>query len=138
MILTLQREVANRICSDPGDMSLLALSVQVFGRPYVVGQIPAGAFYPIPKVNSSILRVDIYDNPVIPYEKLDKFFQLIKAGFGQKRKTLRNALAHAIGLRPEKVENLLNALEINPQRRAETLSLVEWRSIVELYAEDQY
>jgi 16S rRNA (adenine1518-N6/adenine1519-N6)-dimethyltransferase len=127
IVLTVQKEVAERICAGPGRMSLLALSVQVYGKPEVVATIPAGAFYPVPKVDSAVVRIDIYPEPVIPGQLLETFFRLAKAGFGQKRKTLRNSLASLLGR--EKAESLLSAAGIDPQRRAETLSLEEWRKI---------
>ncbi len=93
LVLTIQQEVARRICAEPGDMSLLALSVQVYGHPEIMAHIPASAFYPPPNVDSTIIRIDRYPSPLIPSDELEVFFQLIKAGFSQKRKTLRNALA---------------------------------------------
>ena len=91
MVLTVQREVAQRICAVPGEMSLLALSVQVYGHPEIVSRIPAGAFYPAPKVDSAVVRVELYPEPVIPPDFLEPFFRLARAGFNQKRKTLRNS-----------------------------------------------
>jgi 16S rRNA (adenine1518-N6/adenine1519-N6)-dimethyltransferase len=125
-VLTVQKEVAERICASPGKMSLLALSVQVYGKPAIVGQIPAEAFYPSPKVDSAVLRVEIYPQPLIPIPLLGKFFLLIKAGFSQKRKTLRNALSGGLRIAPVEAEQLLTTAGIDPQRRAETLSLEEW------------
>ena len=124
LVLTVQEEVAERICAEPGDMSLLALSVQVYGKTEIAARIPAAAFYPAPTVNSAVVSINIYPEPLIPYPRLDTFFRLAKAGFGQKRKTLRNALS-AIMPR-EKAEQTLLAAGIDPQRRAETLSLIEW------------
>jgi 16S rRNA (adenine1518-N6/adenine1519-N6)-dimethyltransferase len=126
IVLTIQKEVAERICADPGKMSLLALSVQVYGQPHIAARVPAGAFYPAPKVDSSVLVIDIYPAPVIPAELLDTFFLLIKAGFSQKRKKLRNSLSAGMHQSPTEAEKLLRAAEIDPQRRAETLSLDEW------------
>jgi len=134
MILTVQREVAERICAQPGHLSLLALSVQVYGRPYIASHIPAGAFFPPPKVDSAVVRVDIYPQPVIEPRQLDIFFKLIKAGFSQKRKTLRNALAGALGLSLPLVEALLRAAQIDPMRRAETLDLSEWSRLTAEYS----
>ena len=96
IVLTVQLEVAQRICAQAGDMNLLALSVQVYGKPQVVMRIPSGAFYPPPKVDSAVVRIDLYPQPFIPMEHLEIFFALCKAGFGQKRKTLRNSLSHGI------------------------------------------
>ncbi len=131
IVLTVQEEVAARICALPGKMSLLALSVQVYGKPTIHGRIPAGSFLPSPKVDSAILCVEIYRQPVIPIEKLDVFFRVIKAGFSQKRKTLRNALASGLGLPHTSVEQLLLKAKIDPSRRAETLTLEEWGFVIE-------
>lgn len=129
IVLTIQKEVAERICAKPGDLSLLALSVQVYGQPSVVAKIPAGAFHPAPKVDSAILRVDVYDEPLIPNELLGKFFELIKAGFSQKRKTLRNSLSSGLHISAADSESLLKEAGVDPMRRAETLSISEWHSL---------
>ncbi|MGE5223241.1 MAG: 16S rRNA (adenine(1518)-N(6)/adenine(1519)-N(6))-dimethyltransferase RsmA [Omnitrophica WOR_2 bacterium] len=126
MVLTVQREVARRITAEPGDMSLLALSVQVYGQAEIAAAIPAGAFYPAPQVDSAVVRVEMYPQPVIPIDQLNVFFRLAKAGFSQKRKTLRNALSGGLAWSPAKTEDLLVSAGIDPGRRAETLSLQEW------------
>lgn len=129
IVLTIQKEVAIRVCAAPGDMSLLALSVQVYGRPHIAARIPAGAFFPAPKVDSAVLTIDVYPKPLIEAESLDTFFKLIKAGFGQKRKTLRNSLSSGLRLHPTKAAELLTKAEIDPMRRAETLSIEDWRRL---------
>ena len=134
VVLTIQKEVAQRICASPGDMSLLALSVQVYGRPRIAAHIPAEAFFPAPKVDSAVLVVDIYPAALIGEEILDTFFKLSKAGFSQKRKTLRNALASGLHISPAQAANLLARADIDPQRRAETLSIQEWESLSMSYA----
>jgi 16S rRNA (adenine1518-N6/adenine1519-N6)-dimethyltransferase len=133
LTLTVQREVAERITAGPGDMSLLALSVQVYGRPRIAARIPAGAFYPPPKVDSAVIRVELYEQPVIPEERLRVFFRLAKAGFSQKRKMLRNALSAGLAQKPAEAEALLHRAGVDPQRRAETLGLEEWRALVEAF-----
>lgn len=124
--LTIQKEVAERICAAPGEMSLLALSVQVYGKPSIAAKIPAGAFYPAPKVDSAVIRVDLYPEPLIPPGRLEAFFRLAKAGFSQKRKTLRNSLSAGLAIPAPEAANLLTAAGIDPMRRAETLSIEEW------------
>lgn len=133
ILLTVQREIADRICAQPGEMSLLSLSVQVYGNPKRVFRIPAEAFYPAPKVDSAVLLVELYPQPVIPSAMLNDFFTLIKAGFSQKRKTLRNSLSGGLRLASSQVEEILNSAGVDPQRRAETLSLDEWASVVKQY-----
>jgi 16S rRNA (adenine1518-N6/adenine1519-N6)-dimethyltransferase len=134
LVLTVQQEVAKRICALPGEMSLLALSVQVYGHPEIIARIPSGAFYPPPKVDSAILRIDLLPSPLIPAAELDVFFQLIRAGFSQRRKTLRNALAGGLRLAPLVIESMLMDAYINPMRRAETLSISEWRQLTGIYS----
>lgn len=131
LVLTIQKEVARRICEKPGDMSLLALSVQVYGKPRIAAQIPAGAFYPAPNVDSAVLVIDIYPDPLIPVQYLESFFKLIKAGFSQKRKTLRNSLAAGLAISPASAAELLESAGIDPRRRAETLSIREWQRLAE-------
>jgi 16S rRNA (adenine1518-N6/adenine1519-N6)-dimethyltransferase len=137
IVLTVQREVAERITAAPGDMNLLALSVQVYGKPKVTLRIPAGAFYPPPTVDSSVVRIDLYPQPLISPAQLDIFFRLAKAGFGQKRKTLRNSLSAGLNWPVERTAQLLLKSGIDPQRRAETLALQEWKTLVELYAAEE-
>ena len=132
IVLTIQREVAQRICAGPGEMSLLALSVQVYGAPRIAAHIPAGAFFPAPKVDSAVLVVDIYPTPLIEEELRDAFFKLVKAGFSQKRKTLRNSLSSGLRISPAHAMELLTRANIDPQRRAETLSIDEWERLNEL------
>ncbi|OGN92618.1 MAG: ribosomal RNA small subunit methyltransferase A [Chloroflexi bacterium RBG_13_48_10] len=129
LILTLQHEVAKRICAIPGDMSLLALSVQVYGHPEIMAHIPANAFYPPPKVDSAVLRIHLYQSPLIPAAEMDTFFHLIKAGFSQKRKTLRNSLSAGLRLSPSETEGMLQDADIDPMRRAETLAIPEWHKL---------
>ena len=128
LTLTLQKEVAQRICAAAGEMSLLALSVQLYGQPKIAAHLPAQAFYPIPKVDSAVIRVELFAEPRIA--DTATFFLLAKAGFSQKRKTLRNALSGGLRLSPQQAGQLLLAAGIDPNRRAETLSLTEWGELV--------
>ena len=136
IVLTIQKEVAERICAGDGKMSLLALSVQVYGEPEIVAKIPASAFHPIPKVDSAILRIHIHKEPLIPPELLGVFFKLVKAGFGQKRKTLRNSLSSGLQISAADAESLLIASNIDPMRRAETLTMDEWKNISSVYTKN--
>lgn len=131
LILTVQKEVAERICALTGNLSLLALSVQVYGKPKIATKIPAGAFYPAPKVDSAVVRIDLFAEPLIETRKLDSFFRLIKAGFSQKRKTLRNALSAGMAWNKDETEQFLTNAGIVAQRRAQTLSLEEWKKMVD-------
>jgi 16S rRNA (adenine1518-N6/adenine1519-N6)-dimethyltransferase len=132
LVLTVQREVAERICAAPGEMSLLALSVQVYGKPHVAARIPAGAFYPPPKVDSSVVCIELYPQPQVSSPRIRIFFQLAKAGFSQRRKTLRNSLAGGMRWTSQQAEEVLLQAGIDPKRRAETLSIAEWGKLAEL------
>ena len=133
IVLTIQREVAERICAEPGDLSLLALSVQVYGEPRIAARIPAEAFFPNPNVASAVLCVDIFPSPRVGQDLIGLFFKLTKAGFSQKRKMLRNSLSAGLHISPAQAEELLLRAGIAPRRRAETLSIEEWQSLIEKY-----
>jgi 16S rRNA (adenine1518-N6/adenine1519-N6)-dimethyltransferase len=137
LALTVQNEVAERICAAPGSMSLLALSVQVYGAPHIAARIPAGAFYPPPKVDSAVIRVDRYSQSLIPPHRLNDFFRLAKAGFSQKRKTLRNALAGGMRWDKEQAATILKAAGIDPMRRAETLGLEDWKDLTDVMVDEE-
>lgn len=130
VILTIQKEVAQRILARDGKMSLLSLSVFVFGEPEIAGTIPAGSFFPAPDVDSAVLRIRLHPEPLIPPSQLDQFFKLTHAGFGQKRKTLRNSLSAGLNLPASETEARLLEAGIEPSRRAETLSIAEWTSLI--------
>jgi 16S rRNA (adenine1518-N6/adenine1519-N6)-dimethyltransferase len=129
VVLTVQREVAERVVAQPGGMNLLALSVQLYGEPEIVASIPAGAFYPVPKVDSAVLRIDIHREPRIEPNLISQVFKLAKAGFGQKRKKLRNALAGGLGVAPVHVEAWLREAQIPPSSRAQELSIEAWEML---------
>jgi len=130
-VVTVQKEVAQRILALPGEMSLLSVSVRLYARPELVSYIPAGAFFPPPEVDSAVVKLEILPEPLIPEEEEPGFFSLVRAGFGGKRKTLRNALRRGLGLPSEEVEELLREAGISPERRAETLSIEEWLKLWE-------
>ncbi|MDY0126015.1 MAG: 16S rRNA (adenine(1518)-N(6)/adenine(1519)-N(6))-dimethyltransferase RsmA [Anaerolineaceae bacterium] len=133
VVLTVQKEVAERVLAKDGKMSLLSLSVQVFGQVSMAGVIPAGSFLPAPEVDSAVLKVELYPEPLIPFEQQQAFFRLAHAGFGQKRKTLRNSLSAGLVLSGSEVEKILTNTGIDPQRRAETLTIVEWKRLTEAW-----
>ncbi|RLD01943.1 MAG: ribosomal RNA small subunit methyltransferase A [Chloroflexi bacterium] len=133
IILTIQYEVARRVCAESGKLSLLALSVQMYGKPRLVMRIPAGAFYPPPKVDSAVIKIDLHPDPLLPDPQREIFFQLIKAGFLHKRKTLRNSISKGLGWSPDQAAELLLSGGIDPLRRAETLSIPEWLELTSVY-----
>lgn len=126
MVVMVQKEVGKTIVAGPGDLSLLAVSVQFYGRPSIVARVPARSFYPPPKVDSVILRVDVYDRPPVDVPGARAFFDTVRAGFSAPRKQLRNSVAQGLGVGTGEAAGLLQRAGIDPIRRAETLSLEEW------------
>jgi len=126
VVVTVQKEVAQRMVAKPGEMSLLAISVQFYGQPTLAHHIPAGAFYPVPKVDSAVVRIDTFAQPPLAVADIDYFFRVVKAGFGQKRKQLRNSLAAGLNKPTAEIVETMARAKIDPTRRAETLSLEEW------------
>lgn len=125
IVLIIQKEVAERICAKPPKASILSISVQFYGTPKIVGNIKKTKFWPIPKVDSAILKIsDIGRNKFNVDEK--RFFQIVRAGFHFKRKTLANNLAKGLEKSKEEVVKILWEIGIDPKRRAETLSIEEW------------
>lgn len=126
VVLTIQREVAERITAGPGEMSLLALSVQVYGEPEIRGYIHRDAFYPAPDVDSAVLRIAMRVQPMWGPALDEWAFTLARAGFAQRRKQLKNALAIGLGVPVGETSSWLREAGIDPARRAQTLTLEEW------------
>lgn len=133
LVLTVQREVAERMVAGPPRMSLLALGVQFYCTAQIVVRIPAGAFYPTPKVDSAVVRLARREQPVTPGLAAAAFFRVARAGFSQPRKQLRNSLAAGLGLAPPEAERWLSGAGIDPRRRAETLTLEEWGALAQAW-----
>lgn len=129
IVVLVQKEVAERICAQPGDLSLLAVSVQYYAEPTLVHHVPAGAFYPPPKVDSAVLRLDVRPEPAVAEIAPEAFFGIVRAGFSQKRKQLANTLSAGLHRPKADIIALLNRVGIDPKRRAETLTLAEWGSL---------
>ncbi|HRA66665.1 MAG TPA: rRNA adenine dimethyltransferase family protein [Caldilinea sp.] len=130
-VLMVQWEVAQRICAAPGDLSILAVSVQYYAQPHIVQRVPAEAFKPRPKVDSAILRLQMHAQPTVAIAP-ELFFKVVRAGFSQKRKQLHNSLAAGLNLDKAAVHQWLNEAGVTPTRRAETLSLAEWEALCRL------
>lgn len=126
LVVMVQWEVAQRIVAAPGNLSLLGVSVQFYGRPQIVARVPADAFYPAPKVDSAILRVDVYPQVSLTPAERNRFFRIVQAGFSERRKQLHNSLAHGLHRKNEEMHAWLAAANIAASRRAETLSIEEW------------
>ena len=145
LVLTVQREVAERLAAAPPKMSLLAVSVQYYGSVKLVGAVKAGAFWPRPEVNSAIIRIDVEERYLSRSagfltggeagkqgsrgEADEAFFRVVRAGFSQKRKQLKNNL-RGLGLSHEAIAAALAKAGVDGQRRAETLTVAEWEKLV--------
>ncbi|MBI2845755.1 MAG: ribosomal RNA small subunit methyltransferase A [Chloroflexi bacterium] len=134
MVLTMQREVAERIVAPPGEMSILAVSVQFYSQPRIVTRVPRGAFYPPPKVTSAVVRIEVDKNAWPKVGDRDEFFRLVRAGFAQRRKYLRNSLGHELRIAGEEAAGLLAASGLAEKVRAQDLRVGDW---VKLYGEWQ-
>jgi 16S rRNA (adenine1518-N6/adenine1519-N6)-dimethyltransferase len=134
MVLMVQKEVAQRICAKPGQMSILAVSVQFYAQPEIISIVPKTSFYPQPEVDSAVIR--IIPKKDLPKINTDKFFGLIKAGFSAKRKFLISNLSRELSARGGsafggKIENcklkiLFDQIKFNQKLRAENLSVDDW------------
>ena len=130
--LLMQKEVTQRVCAKPNDMSILAVAIQSEFAATEGIFVAASMFTPPPKVDSLVLHLEKLAKPLVPAAARDDFMRIVKAGFSAKRKTLRNTFSSGLHLEKSAVEEMLGALSIDPQRRAETLSLDEWVQIYQL------
>ncbi|MBA7606353.1 Ribosomal RNA small subunit methyltransferase A [subsurface metagenome] len=137
MVVMVQKEVAEAIVAGPGKRSLLSISVQFYGRPTIIGKVPANSFYPAPEVDSAILRIDLYPKPAVAVDDTEGFFGTVRAGFASPRKQLANSLAQGLGWPKADVLSVLAEASIAPQRRAETLTLEEWAQLRQAYVQWQ-
>jgi len=135
IVVMVQKEVAEAIVAESGRMSLLSISVQFYGKPRIISNVPARCFYPAPAVDSAILRVDVYPQPAVAVTNEDSFFGVVRAGFTASRKQIGNSLAQGLGLSKPEVASLLGRASIVPQRRAETLTLDEWAQLWQVFTQ---
>lgn len=135
MVVMVQKEVGEAVVAQPGEMGILAVSVQFYGKPRIVGYVSARSFYPPPKVDSAILQIELHEHPPVLVPETGKFFEVVRAGFSAPRKQLRNSLAQGLGVSPQQAADLIEGAEISPRRRAETLNLKEWARICEVVTE---
>ena len=133
MVVMVQKEVAEAIVAEPGQMSLLSISVQFYGEPRIISNVPAQCFYPAPEVDSAILKIVLYPKPAVAVKDIDGFFNLVRAGFSASRKQIANSLAQGLELPKADVLPLLEKAGIMYKRRAETLSLDEWQRLWQVF-----
>ncbi|HSX46490.1 MAG TPA: 16S rRNA (adenine(1518)-N(6)/adenine(1519)-N(6))-dimethyltransferase RsmA [Patescibacteria group bacterium] len=126
VVILIQKEVAERVAAQPGDMSLLSVSAQFYWEVSLGLEVPARAFTPPPKVDSELVILKRRVQPLFPGIDVEAFFRLVKAGFAARRKTLLNSLSG--GLRADKaaIATVLAETYIQPSTRAQRLSLEQW------------
>ena len=128
IVLLIQREVGERVVAEPGKMSVLALSVQYYAEVEIVGVVERHKFWPAPKVDSAIVRLQLRKQPVFAADT-KKLFRLIKAGFGERRKKLKNALAGGLNVTSEYAGQVLHTAKVRAEARAQELSMEEWQRL---------
>jgi 16S rRNA (adenine1518-N6/adenine1519-N6)-dimethyltransferase len=130
MVLLVQREVAERITAKPGDMSLLSVSVQFYTEAKMMGIIKNTSFYPVPKVDSAIIRLKAKD--VMPEIEEKEFFRLVKFGFAAKRKTLENNLSAGMHITKDEASGIIKKANLDLKIRAESLSVADWINLYKI------
>lgn len=130
-LLMVQKEVAEKICN-PKKRSILSISVEIYGKANLCFLVPKENFSPIPRVDSAIIKIETYKNPLISKEIESDFFNVIHAGFSQKRKKLGNFFGGFFGM---STKELLKDIDTN--KRAETLSIEEWQAITKNFQEQK-
>lgn len=134
MVVLVQWEVAERITAKPGDLSVLAHSVQIYAEAEIIARVPSSSFLPSPAVDSAILRLRVRPEPLTPRDQVTPLLRLIKSGFLQARKMLSNSLPGGLAamgapLPKEQVLAALQASDIAADRRAETVTIAEWQRL---------
>jgi 16S rRNA (adenine1518-N6/adenine1519-N6)-dimethyltransferase len=132
-VLLVQKEVAERLAAKPGDMSILAISAQLFAEVTLGDIVPAALFTPPPKVDSQVVILKTRQQSLLGDIPEKDLFQVIKAGFSAKRKKLRSSLSGGLGMSKEDIERLLIDNNISPDERAEDLSIEQWLRLVQAY-----
>jgi 16S rRNA (adenine1518-N6/adenine1519-N6)-dimethyltransferase len=131
IVLMVQKEVAQRICAKPPKMNLLAISVQFYAKPQIVSFVSKNCFWPKPKVDSAVVRIE--PKKKMPLTNFELFFKIVKGGFLHKRKQLINNLAEGLDLGKPKVREWLLKNKIEPTKRAEELKVEDWLKLTKGY-----
>jgi 16S rRNA (adenine1518-N6/adenine1519-N6)-dimethyltransferase len=135
LIITMQLEVAERLIAKPGEMSILSVSTQFYAQSRIVARLKPGTFWPRPEVDSAVVRMDTHPHPPVNVPDEKTFFRVVRAGFSQKRKQLKNSLGHGLGMETATASDLLERSNIDPRRRPETLTLEDWAALTREFAQ---
>jgi 16S rRNA (adenine1518-N6/adenine1519-N6)-dimethyltransferase len=133
-VLLVQKEVAERLAAAPGAMSLLSVTAQFYWQVSLARVVEAELFTPPPKVDSQIVILSRRAEPLFAGIEPKLLFRIVKAGFGERRKTLRNSLSGGLHLSKEQIENLLRSAGIDPGLRAQSLTLEQWYRLYQAYS----
>lgn len=131
-VLLIQKEVAERLCAGPGHMGILSVTAQFYFTCELSVEVPARYFSPPPKVDSQVVVMKRRKEPLFPVDEKE-FFQFVKAGFSEKRKTLRNSLSGGLNIAKDEAVSLLQSADLSDKARAQELSLTEWHKLYLLY-----
>jgi 16S rRNA (adenine1518-N6/adenine1519-N6)-dimethyltransferase len=131
-VLLVQKEVAERLAARPGRMSILAVSAQLFAEVTLGDVVSAALFTPPPKVDSQVVVLKTRSLPFLTDVSEQAFFHVVKAGFSAKRKKLRSSLAGGLGISKSEVIDYLRSVDIDPDARAESLSLEQWAALAKV------
>ncbi len=134
-VLLIQKEVAQRLVAKPGQLSILALSVQYYADVELVVEVSKDKFWPAPKVDSAVVRIVRKSKPAFEAQT-SLLFRLIKAGFGEKRKQMRNSLAGGLHISPVQVDAMLSRAQLSSTVRAQELSLDDWHRLYDIAVAD--
>lgn len=129
VVILIQKEVAQRLAARPGDMSILAVSAQFYAEVNLGVVVTADKFDPPPKVDSQVVILTRRPQPLFTDITPKQLFRMVKAGFSEKRKTLRNSLSGGLQLTKAEAEDMLVHAGIPPSTRAEQLSLDQWHAL---------
>lgn len=129
-VLLVQKEVAERIAAPAGGMSMLSVSAQIYAKARLGVVVPREFFTPPPKVDSQVIVLETYATPLIAPENERAFFRVVKAGFAARRKKLRSSLAAGLAISKPAAEELLHRAAINPEKRAQDVTIEEWANLV--------
>lgn len=135
LVVMVQAEVARSIVARPPDMSLLGVSVQLYGQSRVLFRVPPSAFYPPPNVRSAVVRIEVSPHLRADVDDTGAFFRVVRAGFATRRKQLRNGLANGLRIEPSLATELLDAAAIDPTLRPQALSVDQWATLARAWAE---
>ncbi|MBU1992703.1 MAG: 16S rRNA (adenine(1518)-N(6)/adenine(1519)-N(6))-dimethyltransferase RsmA [Patescibacteria group bacterium] len=125
IVFLVQKEVAEKICAKEGNLNVLAINVQIFGKPRIVAKVSPGSFHPAPKVDSAILEIKVFEKPLV--EDFENFIKIVKAGFSQKRKKLINSLSSSLKIPTKELEGILGKYK---DKRAQALSITDWTTLL--------